>query len=454
MARIALLATFAALAATAVPADTVEAPVPQAHVSPAGHAFTLLPIAEADYVHVSLQWPGAAALSYPGKEGLYSLGPMLVFEEAGGRRLDEIGEDLTDAGANLHLFNTLAGPQIVLQAQTTDGLTPAAAAANAVLTDPTPAEEDLDWLKDTIRDGLAEGERDPGNLLDRALGVVLADGDGRLSALTNRPVARVDAVTSDDVRDWIAASFDGDPVAVAAGPLSPEAAGSAIDAVLTGLGDRPAPVALTPLTLRTEAVTAVIDAPEGETALVGVSFPVSLSDPAVSVALDVLTSGDGSRLFERLREAEGATYGVTLALTPLTPDLMTAALVANVPPERARETLDVLRAEISRLRLGGVTEAELAAARERMMAQEALFLRDPGSIASIAVDQITLGQAVSPNARRESDAMTDVAAINAALPGAIPAEVAGVIVTPRPDLSPGDCLAVTPEDLTGCDRTN
>ncbi len=253
------------------------------------------------------------------------------------------------------------------------------------------------------------------------------------------------------MRDWLSVSFDASPIAVAAGPLTAKEAGAAIDAVLADLGTRPAPDALEPPALRIDAVTAIIDAPEAETALVAISFPVSPTDPAATVAPNALAGGDGTRLFERLREADGATYGVTLSVTPLTPDLATAALVAAVPPEHAQETLAALREEVARTRTSGVTEAELAAARERMEMQETVFLRDPAALASISVDQVAAGQDISPEARRESDRMLDLAAVNAALPDALPEAAVGAIVTPRPDLATGDCLASTPEDLGACE---
>ena len=449
--RLFLTAAVALTSATALLADSVDAPVAEAHVSSAGHAFTLMPVPEADYAQVSLFWPGSAALSLPGKEGLYSLGPRLLFENAGGRTFDEISEDLNDAGASVIVSNILTGSVVHLQALSVDGLLPAARTADAILSDAAFDERDLRWLTSQIESGQAESGRDPGDLMDRTLTLLLANGDRRAAALTGRPFETMAAVTADDVRAWRDASFDAAPVAVAAGPMTAAEAGEAIDIALANLADRPAPVALAPLDLRVDEVTAVIAAPDAETALVAVAFPVSPTDPAVTVAIDALAGGDGTRLFRRLREEDGATYGVEATFTALTTEVMSVSLIASVPATRAGETLAALREELSDMRSGGVTEAELAAARERYAAQEDVFLRDPLSLAGIAIDQAWLGRPIAPEERRESRDMTDLGAINAALPGAIPEGVVGVIVTPDPDLVDGaDCTAPIPEDLGSC----
>lgn len=443
------LAIFAAFVAAAmVRAD--PAPVPETHVSPAGLNFTLLPVSEADYVQISLYWPGAAALAQPGREGLFAIGPRLAFEEAGGRRFDEITEDLTDAGANALLVTTMQGTYAILQAQDSDGLVPAASVLNDVLTDAALSEDDLDWVKRTIEDGLAESERDPESLLDRILTVLLAQGDRRASALTSRPFETVSAVTVDDVRGWIAASFDATPLAVVSGSLTPQEAGAAIDMALANLAGRPDPAVPAPLDLQADAVTAVIDAPEAETALVAVAFPASPTDRALTVALDALAGGDDARLFSRLRETDNATYGVNLSYTPLTADLMSVALIASVPPERAQATLIAVREEIAAIRAGGVTEAELGGARERTAAQEEEYLRDPGSLVGLVIDQVVRGTEIDPEALREADDMVDLKKINDSIPSSLPPNAVGVIVTPRPDLATGDCTGRTPETLAGC----
>ena len=445
------LAPLALLLSTSALAAQPALPVPEAHETPEGRAFTLIPVAEADYVQVSLFWHGAAALEVPGKEGLLNLAPRLPFEEANGRRYEEIVEELTDAGANVMLLNSFTGTFALMQAQTPEGLAPGAEALNDVLTDAALAEDDLDWVRRDALDGLAEAERDPGGLMDRALTMLLADGDRRAAAITGRPAETLEAVTVEDVRAWLEASFDGAPVAVAAGPVTAEAAGAAIDAALEGLAERTAPPGPAPVVLRAEAVTAVIDAPEAETALVAVAFPVATTDVAATAAVDALAGSDEARLFRGLREAEGATYGVRYNYTPLTPELVSVALIASVPPDRAEKVLGTLRAEIARLLAEGLTADELAAARERIAAGEGAWLRDPATLASIAVDQAALGQPIDPAARREAPAMQDLAEINAALPEALPEGMVGVIVTPRPDLAEGDCTAHTPEELAGCE---
>ena len=359
-------------------------------------------------------------------------------------------EALSDAGTTVMLVNTLPGPMVLLGGQTADALPLAADAANDALTDAALTEDDLAWVRDRIADGLAEAERDPGVLMDRALTTLLANGDRRAAAITQRPFDTVAAVTVGDVRAWMDASFDADPIAVASGPLTPEDAGAAINTALAGLGTRSTPAPFEPIRWRTEPVTRVIDAPEAETALVALAFPAPMNDPSVAAALEALAGGDGSRLYERLREEAGATYAIDLSVTPLTTDWMTVALIGTVPPERAEETMGALREEVARLRSDGMTEAELARARDRVAAYEDAHLRDPGSLTGLAIDQVLRGEAISTAAMRNSAAMVDLAAINAGIAAALPAATVGVIVTPGAGSGDGDCVVSVPEDLSTC----
>ena len=446
------LTALAVALATACPglAQSRGAPDPQRQVSPGGYDFTLMPVPEADYVQISFFWTGSAALAAPGKEGIFQIGQSLPFEQAGGRDYDTVTEDLSDAGATVILAPVLMGTVVHLLAQQADGLGIAAEIANLVLTDAALYEDDLDWLKTQAIDNLEETARDPGGLMNRALTHLLSNGDRRAAALTGRPEETIEAVTTGDIRDWMAASFGADAIVAAAGPLNAEDAGAAIDTILADLGTRPTPVPLGALDLRDSEATAVIDAPEAETALVAIAFPAVPTDAAVTVAADVLAGGDGSRIFSRLREGDGATYGVETTFTPLTPEILTVAFVTSVPPDRAAETLAVLREELSHLRAEGVTEDELAAARERQIANEDVFLRDPSTLIGIAIDQSLRNREILPENWRESIAMGDLAAIDSGIADAIPAGVVGVVVTPEPDLVGADCTAETPEDLGEC----
>ena len=428
-----------------------DAPPAETITTPTGHEITHIALPDAEYGDVTLFWPGPTALAVPGLEGLFSLAPQLAFERAGGRGFDEGVEGLEDAGATVGLLNLFGGTVLFMQMNDAGGLDAAAAFASDLLTDAALAEEDLDRLKRDFADGLAETERDPQAMAERALGALVADGDRRLAALTNRPFETVEQVEASDVRAWMDETFHADPLVISAGPVEGAEVAAAVDMVLDDLpGPEGEPAAPEPIALAGSGRTVAVRAPEADVALVSVAFPVPVRAPELGAGLSALAGGDGSRLFERVREEEGASYGLELGAIVLLPDLQIVTIGGAVPPERAGEVLAMVREELMRLREEGITAPELDAAREEQRAGEAAALADPGTITSVLVDLTQLGEAPDPALIEQADALT-LEGVNAALPGLIPDAVAAVVVTPKPETVDADCVVDVPEEAARCD---
>ena len=439
------------LAAAALAAGPALAQAPEAETftTPGGHEVVHVALPEAEYGDVTLFWPGPPALGAPGHEGLYSLGPQHAFARAGGRSLDEIGEAMEDAASNVGIVNTFSGTMLYLQA--TDGeFGPAAEVARDVLHDAALEEDDLDDLKRDFEDALAESERDPAAMAERALGALVAGGDRRLAALSNRPFETVERVEASEVRGWMEATFDASPLVFSAGPVGEEAVGEVVDAVLEGLpaasGEPGGPE---PIAFRGAGTTAAVRAPEADVAVVMLAFPAPMQSAELDAALSALIGGDGSRLFERVREEEGASYGLEWGSIALLPDLQLVTIGGAAPPERAGEVVAMVREELSRLRAEGVTGPELDAAREERLAAEREVLADPGTVTSILLDQVLLGRGPDP-ALFARGAALGVEGVNAALPELLPEAVAAVVVTPDPEAAGADCIVDVPEEAAGC----
>lgn len=426
-----------------------DAPPVERLTTPGGYEVVHVPVPEAEYGDVTLFWPGTAALGAPGHEGLYTLGARLPFERAGGRSFDEITEALTDEGATVAILNTLSGTMLYVQA-IEGGLDPAAEVARDVLHDPALEADDLDFLKREIEDGLAQAERDPDAMAQRAVGALVAGGDRRLSAITSRPFETVEAVTTDDVRAWMGETLHDAPLVVSAGPMDETAVGEAVDTVLEGLPEPSGePEAPEPIDFAGAGTTVAVRAPEADVAVVTLAFPAPLPSPALDAALSALAGGEGSRLFERVRQEEGASYGLGWGAIVLLPDLRLVTLGGAVPPERAGEVVTMVREELARLREEGLTQAELDAAREEQRAREAEALADPGTLTGSLVDMAQRGETPDPALLVQADALT-LKGVNAALPDLLPATVAAVVVTPEPDAVGADCTVDVPEEARTC----
>lgn len=436
-----------------------DAPEVETLTTPAGHEIHHVPLPDADYTQVLMFWPNQAALSVPGKEGLLALGTRLPLMEANGRDFDEAAEILNDVRQGLTFVNSLSGTALLFRSQD-ESFDPVVGIINDTLKAPALKDDDLEELATEITDNLAASERNPAVVAERAMGAFIGGADSRLPALTNRPLESVTAVMSADVRAFLDEALRGPPIIVASGPTNSEVIGEAVDAVLADLPtDEEADAAQpAPIPYEHAGQTLAVDVPEIEQAIITVPLVLPSYSPKAGTAINALGAGDGSRLFAQLREELGATYGVEARIVPLLADTQLVSFVAAVPPERAQEVIDIIRKEIETVRMDGVTDAELAASREGVLAGVAQRNADPamvaGTLGDIAVMARQSGNELPTDAldqsAREMNALT-LEEVNAALPDLLPERATVVVVTPQPDAIEADCTVETPEDAANCE---
>jgi predicted Zn-dependent peptidase len=125
----------------------------------------------------------------------------------------------------------------------------------------------------------------------------------------------------------------------------------------------------------TQAVSVVTRDTEQDHVVLGVRALPAL-DPdryALAVMNQVLGGGMSSRLFQEVREQRGLAYSV-FSYQASFEDAGFLALYAGTAPARVNETLDVLRAELDRLRREALTDAELDAAKGHLTGSLAMSL--------------------------------------------------------------------------------
>ena len=176
----------------------------------------------------------------------------------------------------------------------------------------------------------------------------------------------VSALTSDDLRAWMAARYAPPTVLVtAAGNVDHDDFAARVDEAFGDLrgtassppGERPR---LTPavevLTRDTEQAYLMLGAPG-----------LSLRDPdryALAVLDTILGGGMSSRLFQEVREKRGLAYSV-YSFEQSYREAGLFGVYAACAPERAQECIDVIVAELDAA-LAGVGEDEVALAREQL----------------------------------------------------------------------------------------
>jgi zinc protease len=152
---------------------------------------------------------------------------------------------------------------------------------------------------------------------------------------------------------------------------------------------------------------------------------------AATVMNHILGGGSfTSRLWQEVREKRGLAYSVSSALQPLrqTGVLMGGTATKN---ERAREALDVIRAEIARMAEAGPTEEELDKAKRYLVGSYALRFDTSTKIANhlmqMQVDDLGIDYTDRRNGLFEAVAIEDVRRVAKRLlsPGAMLVTVAG-----------------------------
>ncbi len=128
---------------------------------------------------------------------------------------------------------------------------------------------------------------------------------------------------------------------------------------------------------------------------IGVAYPqVAPDDPAyynATMAVQVLSSGMGSRLFMEVREKRGLVYSVFASNRAVRGAGLVLAY-AGTTPERSQETLDVLIGELKRL-VEGVTEEEVERARVGLLSSLVMQGESTGArVGSICRDQFLRGR--------------------------------------------------------------
>ncbi len=154
--------------------------------------------------------------------------------------------------------------------------------------------------------------------------------------------------------------------------------------------------------------TTTIDIPDKEMAQLRIALPVAIKDtspayPAWLVLGRVFGEGSGSRVWMRLREREGLSYGAGGWTWAATLDevggLTGSAIVAPSNLARARASMV---AEVETLASGVVTAAELAAAKASWTRALATNLASDDYVAAVFVEDLFVGRTLEW--RRQLDA--------------------------------------------------
>jgi zinc protease len=210
-------------------------------------------------------------------------------------------------------------------------------------------------------------------------------------------VDTVNAMTPDDLRDAWKATFARDRLLVGiVGDISEEEAGKMLDKVFGGLPESAGPVSVPDVQWPEKGSITIVERDIPQSVMTFAMPGILRSDPdfiAAYVMNFVLGDGGfGSRLMEEIREKRGLTYGIYTGLVTWDNGGLVIGSVST-QNSRAGETLDVLRAELTKMATDGPTQGELDEAKTYITGSYPLRYDSSGKIAQqlLAIQQENLG---------------------------------------------------------------
>ena len=275
-----------------------------------------------------------------------------------------------------------------------------------VLRTPTFPADALDEARRQALTGIERQRKEPeaviGNALDR-LGNPYPRGDLRYESTFDEAVQDIQAVTAEQLRAFHRSFYSAAQAEFAAvGDIDPAAVQAALQ---QAFGDWKQPAAgprayarvprpLVPV----PAQRLVLNTPDKQNANFLAVLPLPLNDthpdyPALQLANFIFGSGGSSRLWKRIRETEGLSYGVGSGVQWSQRDLNSRWTSSAIfAPQNLPRVEAAWREELVRALQDGFTQAELDEARSALLNMRRLGRAQDAAVASQAVRNLELGR--------------------------------------------------------------
>jgi zinc protease len=379
-----LLAAVFVTVCLAAPASATEV---QRVISPGGIEAWLVEEHNIPILSLRASWRGGAAFDKAGREGTANMVSATIDEGAGDYDSQAFQTRLEDLSVRLSFgagMDTFRGTLKTLTENTDEAFE----LLRLAITVPRFDDEPVERIRGQLMVHMSRQAEDPDYLVGRAWYEAAFPGHPYSRPLdgTQETLA---AITTGDLRDFVAAQLARDRLFIGVvGDITPERLSALLDSTFGGLPARGAPV---------ETANTVPGAP-GKVIIIDRDIPQSIAlfggagpprrDPdyyAAYVMNHILGSGGfTSRLTEEVRNKRGLAYGVYTYLAPMDYSAIHIGRVATQNSAVA-ESLDIIRAELARMRDHGVTPKELADAKTYLTGSFPLRLDSNGKIASLLV---------------------------------------------------------------------
>lgn len=356
-------------------------------VSPGGIEAWLIEDMKIPVVSVSWSFEGAGAVPPPGKEGLANLAAGTMDEGAGDLDAQAFRARMADIAARLTFAagrEGVSGRLVTLR----DARAEAFDLTRLALTKPRFDQEAIDRVRAQILAELRRDAADPNAAARQALNAALFPGHP-YGADIRGDATTLAGLTPADLTEFVQRQLGRDRLLVAAaGAISADELGGAIDALFGGLPEKSAAPPIPPVKPQRLGEIVKLDFPSAQTIVAAAGPGIERLDPdyyPARLAVHILGGGGfSSRLMEEVREKRGLTYGVYAGLIGLdgAPLVYYGGSTQNA---KAGEMLAASRQVWADMGRDGPTAEELAAAKSYLTGSLALQLETTASLSDFAL---------------------------------------------------------------------
>ena len=362
-------------------------------VLPGGLHLVLLPKStRGGVVSVSIDLNFGDEKSLVGKRPAAGMAGSLLMRGTLHHTRQQIQDEMVKLNARINVNGGTSGANASIQT-TEANLIPALQLVAEILREPSFPESEFDQVKKQRLAGLENGKTDPGSLAQLALTRALNPyprQDVRYVGTLDENIAEINAVTLDDAKKFHSQFYGASNGAlIVSGQFDPAALRKTAEELF---GAWKSPAAYQRITARykkMEPVNVKIEAPDKQNATFEAGMNLALTDtdpdyPAMVLANYMFGGSTGSRLFERIRNREGLSYGVNSRFA--VPSEGDAASFGGAASAKAENTPKVEASFIDELRKTvdkGFTAAEVDAAKKALRDERSVGRSQDGQLLRI-----------------------------------------------------------------------
>jgi zinc protease len=371
-----------------LPANAIEI---QEVVSPKGIKAWLVEDNSVPLVSMRFSFKGGTSQDPGGKEGLANLMTGLFDEGAGDLDSDSFQERIDNLGGEMSFTaspDSVSG-SIRMLAENRDAVSDLLSLA---VNKPRFDQDAVDRIRQQVVASLEASQRNPSTIASRKFSEVLY-GNHPYGRPDEGTVKSLQSISREDLATFNRKNFARDRLTVGVvGSINAKDLGEMLDKVF---GDLPANAELVPVPdakLALGTTTSLsFDMPQTSISFVYPAIP--RKDPEFFAAYlmnHILGGGFTSRLYAEVREKRGLAYSVSSSMA-LRDHVSALTISTATRPEKAQESLKIIREQVAAMANDGPTEAELQAAKSYLKGSYAVNNLD--SSVSIADTLVGLQEA-------------------------------------------------------------